>query len=67
MYRATVMKIINTDVTVTMIIMIIIQLEAKITIDMEMVRTIPGDMPGRTVDTKINEHPITQLGTKIKI
>ena len=64
MYRATVMKI---DVTVTMIIMIIIQLEAKMDIDMAMVRMIPGDMPGRAVDARMDEHPITQLGTEIKI
>ena len=66
-YRVTAMNIINADVTVTMITMIIIYLEAKMGIDMVMARTIPGVMTGRTVDIKINESPITQIGTKIKI
>jgi len=58
MYRDTAMKIINAD---TMIIMV------NTTIDMEMARTIPGAMSGQMVDTKINEHPITQIFTKIII
>ena len=37
-----------------------------VTIDMVRART-PGVMTGRKVDIKINESPMTQIGTKIEI
>ena len=64
MYRATAVKTINADMTV---IMVIFYLVAKITIVMAMARSIPGAMPGRTVDTIINEHPMAQIFIKIII
>jgi len=69
MYRDIAMKIINTDRTVTMNIMvtIMIVMVTKITIDMEMAQTIPRAMSGRMADTKINEHSTTKTFTKIII
>ena len=59
MYRDIAMKIINTDRTVTINIMvtIMIVMVTKITIDMEMA--------GRMADTKINERSTTKTFTKI--
>ena len=69
MYKDIAMKIINTDMTDTMIIMVTIMIimVTKIIIDMEMARTIPGAMSGRMADTKINERSTTQIFTKIII
>ena len=69
MYRDIAMKIINADMTDTMIIMVttMIIMVTKITIDMEMARTIPGAMSGQMADTKINERSTTQTFTGIII
>ena len=54
MYKDTAMKIINADMTDTMIPMTTtIQLVSKIVIDMEMF--------GQMVDTKINGHPMLTI------
>jgi len=60
------MKIVDTDRTVTMIIMVTIMV-TKITIDMEMAQTTPGDMSSQMEDTKINERPTTKTLIRIII
>ena len=60
------MKIVDTDRTVTMIIMVTIMV-TKITIDMEMAQTTPGDMSSQMADTKINERPTTKTLIRIII
>ena len=62
MYRDIAMKIINADMTDTMIIMV-----TKITVDMEMAWTIPGAMSSRMADIKINECSTCQIFTGIII
>ena len=65
MYKDTAMKIIHADMTDTTKTSIL--LVARMAIDTEMARTIPGAMSGQMIDTKINGHPITQIYTIIII